>query len=206
MEGRKGWIKYVRNSWFRVEVDLFGHSIFILASWRRRCALRTVTLTRENAYARFRRRANDISCDKTGEVAVETTVTSDVVCTDVTRIWTGNLLLRQQLRVSALNAGGTKENEVFLWRKRRSALHKASSPLILLFYLKKTTETGHGVIYVYIRNKCTQIYPWKIFYPKNKSAEEDKLDLTEQKWTKIKFYDWTLTFLFQRYLAFFYPQ
>lgn len=42
----------------RVEVDLFRRSIFILASWRRAAPLASNcnTLTRENAYARFRHR------------------------------------------------------------------------------------------------------------------------------------------------------
>lgn len=156
-KGGRGWIKYVRNSWFQVEVDLFGRSIFILASWCRRCALRTVTLTRENAYARFRRRANDVSCNKTEEVAEETTVTLDAVCTDVTRIW--NLLLRQQLRVSALNARGTMENEIFLWRKRRSVLKQVFQHLFRCFHLKKSTET-HSIW----RNICLYIIYINIYF------------------------------------------
>lgn len=105
-EGRKGEgrIKCAWNSWLRVEMDLFGHSIFILAPWRLcRPSLRAATLTRENAYARFRRLANDVSCNKSGEMAEKTTVTSGIVGTDVTRIWTGNAaLLRQQLRTYAI--------------------------------------------------------------------------------------------------------
>lgn len=110
---RKGRIKRVRNSWSQVEVDLFGRSIFILASWHRRCGLRAAMPTRENGYTRFRRRVNDVSCSKT---AREVTVSPRCrFSTDATRIWTGNSLLRQQLRTYL---AGVKERQVFPRRKR----------------------------------------------------------------------------------------
>lgn len=50
------------------------------------------------------RRANDVSCNKTGETAGKTAVTSCTVGTDVTRIRNGNTLHRQQLSLLSVNA------------------------------------------------------------------------------------------------------
>lgn len=67
-------------------MDLFRRSIFISGET---AAFASRVATRENPYVRFRRRANNVPCNKTGQMAGKTIVTLCTVDTDVTRIWSG---------------------------------------------------------------------------------------------------------------------
>lgn len=102
--GKEERIKYARNSWLRESKRIY---LDVQSSFWCRAASAAphfCELQREKAHTRDSVVcvANDVSCNKAGEMAEKTTVTTGIVGTDVTRIWTGNTLLRQQLRICAI--------------------------------------------------------------------------------------------------------
>lgn len=77
--GKEGRIKYARNSWLRASKRIY---LDVQSSfWCRdaSAALHFCELQRENAHTSDSGVANDVSCNKAGEMAEKTTVTTGIV-------------------------------------------------------------------------------------------------------------------------------